>query len=94
MATFRLFGFIPMAQEIVGYTRLMPLTKRIRIKEKRVITSLVWLLVTVSEGSYNRGTVTYSPPLATLEDCQRIATQIQTPAVSSYCVQVNIKDKK
>ena len=32
-------------------------------------TILVWLLVTISDSPYNRGNVTYSPPLATVEDC-------------------------
>ena len=52
-----------------------------------MITILVWILVTTS----NHRTVTYSPPLATLEDCQRI--QESRPvfwAGSSKCVQVRI----
>lgn len=54
-------------------------------------TALVWLLVTVSTGSYNAGNVTYGPPLATLEDCQRVRDSIREPFVKSYCVQTNIR---
>ena len=50
----------------------------------------VWLLVTVSDGSNNRGTVTYSPPLATIEDCQKIKNQVESNNLTArtYCVQV------
>jgi hypothetical protein len=57
-------------------------------------TILVWLLVSVSDGAYNRGTVTYSPPLATLEDCVRIQKNIQSNNMYTYCVQVNMKVEK
>jgi hypothetical protein len=57
-------------------------------------TILVWLLVSVSDGAYNRGTVVYSPPLATLEDCVRIQKNIQSNNVYTYCVQVNMKAEK
>jgi hypothetical protein len=57
-------------------------------------TILVWLLVTVSDGAYNRGTVTYSPPLATVEDCQRIQKNIQGNSAYTYCIQVNMKVAK
>ena len=49
---------------------------------------LVWVLVTVSDGAYNRGNVTYSPPLATLEDCQRIQGFAQSNNVYTKCIQV------
>lgn len=51
-------------------------------------TVLVWLLVSVSDGAYNRGNVTYSPPLATLEDCQRIQRFIPQNRVETQCIQV------
>lgn len=50
-------------------------------------TVLVWFLVTVS----NQRTVTYSPPLATLEDCQRLQNaQPLFWANSKQCVQLRI----
>lgn len=49
---------------------------------------LVWILVTVSDGSYNRGNVVYSPPLQTLEDCVRIQSYVQSSSVNSKCIQV------
>jgi hypothetical protein len=57
-------------------------------------TVLVWLLVTVSDGAYNRGTVNYSPPLATVEDCQRVQRHVQSSVVYTYCIQVNMKVEK
>ena len=57
-------------------------------------TILVWLLVTVSDGVYNRGNVSYSPPLATLEDCQRIQKNIKNSEFSTMCIQVNMKVPK
>ncbi len=57
-------------------------------------TVLVWLLVTVSDGAYNRGTVSYSPPLATLEDCVRIQKNVQSSVVYTHCIQVNMKVEK
>lgn len=49
---------------------------------------MVWLLVTISDGAYNRGTVSYSPPLATLEDCQRIQKSIESSQLYTRCVEV------
>ncbi len=57
-------------------------------------TILVWLLVSVSDGAYNRGTVVYSPPLATLADCVRIQKNIEKNSIYTYCIQVNMKVEK
>ena len=57
-------------------------------------TILVWLLMTVSDGVYNRGNVSYSPPLATLEDCQRIQKNIPYGQVYTQCIQVYMKVPK
>ena len=57
-------------------------------------TILVWLLMTVSDGVYNRGNVSYSPPLATLEDCQRIQKNIPSNEVYTQCIQVYVKVPK
>lgn len=55
---------------------------------------LVWYLVSVSDGGYNRGNVQYSPPLATLEDCQRIQKFVSSPVVYTQCVQVRKAQEK
>ena len=57
-------------------------------------TVLVWLLVSVSDGVYNRGNVSYSPPLATMEDCQRIQKNIQGSQNYTTCIQVSLKVSK
>ena len=50
-------------------------------------TILVWYLVTIS----NTRSVIYSPPLATLEDCQRLlSTQPMGWVNSKQCVQLRI----
>jgi hypothetical protein len=49
---------------------------------------LVWYLVSISVGSYNRGNVQYSPPLTTLEDCVRLKKFVDDKAVDSQCIQV------
>ena len=55
---------------------------------------LVWYLVSVSYGSYNMGNVQYSPPLATLEDCQRIQKFVEKFSVYTQCVQVKKASEK
>jgi hypothetical protein len=55
---------------------------------------LVWYLVSVSNGSSNMGNVQYSPPLATLEDCQRIQKFFEKYVVYSQCIQVKKASKK
>jgi hypothetical protein len=50
-------------------------------------TVLVWFLVTIN----NNRTAVYSPPLATLEDCQRLQNSQPMYWVNSkQCVQVRI----
>jgi len=49
-------------------------------------TILVWILVT---SSYHVP-VTYSPPIATLEDCQRMQKNIDKDIMTKVCVQVNM----
>ena len=57
-------------------------------------TILVWYLVSVSHGSYNMGNVQYSPPLATLEDCQIIQKFVEKLSVYTQCVQVKKASEK
>ncbi len=57
-------------------------------------TILVWYLITVSDGVSNRGNVQYSPPLATLEDCQRIQQFMPSYQVVSQCIQVRKAQEK
>jgi hypothetical protein len=47
---------------------------------------LAWVLV-VSDGQYR---ITYSPPLKTLEDCQRLQAQVDRHSFSSRCMQLNV----
>ena len=56
-------------------------------------TILVWVLISV--GGYNSNQVTYSPPLADLESCQRIQKAARELAdsrfrVYSQCVQIRV----
>lgn len=53
----------------------------------------VWILVTVSDGAYNRGTVVYSEPVRTLEDCQRMQSFVQSNQTYTKCVEVTVMRK-
>jgi len=47
---------------------------------------LAWVLVTANGSSL----VTYSPPVATLADCQRIAQFVGSRSRAYQCIQVNV----
>lgn len=52
---------------------------------------LVWVLMSVGWGSHD--VVYYSPPVATLEDCQRLQaaqSEMYTRYMKSKCVQVRL----
>ena len=49
---------------------------------------LVWYLVSISLGSYNKGNVQYSPPLTTLEECQKLQKFVNNYVVDTQCVQI------
>jgi hypothetical protein len=58
-------------------------------------TILVWILITV--GGYNGNEVSYSPPMADLESCQRLKNSFNELrregsrwSASSQCVQIRI----
>ena len=54
-------------------------------------TVLVWVLVTFSNTYYGYKTITYSPPLADLESCQRLADNIRNQVnITTQCVQVKV----
>ena len=57
---------------------------------------LVWYLMSISTGMYNRGNIQYSPPLTTLEDCQRLKNFISnySSSVESQCIQVKKASEK
>jgi hypothetical protein len=51
---------------------------------------LVWVLMVFDP---SRGALTYSPPVKTLEDCQRMGEFVQTRTAnfgSTRCVQINM----
>ena len=51
---------------------------------------LVWILVSVSDGTYNHGNVSYSPYLASIEDCVRLQKTVTGRDTRTQCVQVNV----
>jgi hypothetical protein len=54
-------------------------------------TVLVWVLVTFSNTYYGYKTITYSPPVADLESCQRLADNIRNQVnITTQCVQVKV----
>lgn len=54
-----------------------------------MITALVWVLM-VSKQNYS-GMVSYSPPVATLADCERLQKHLDSHLMGdSKCVQVNM----
>lgn len=54
---------------------------------------LVWILLVSS--STQSGFVSYSPPVATLEDCQRLQNRLDNYLKSSSaCIQINVIVKK
>lgn len=56
-------------------------------------TVLVWILVTVNTTAYDYKTVTYSPPLADLESCQRLSDNViknVDGSIKTQCVQVRV----
>jgi hypothetical protein len=56
---------------------------------------LVWYLVSMSNGSSNWGNVHYSPPLASLEDCQRLQQFVDRRYWTiTECIQVKKVNEK
>ena len=56
---------------------------------------LVWYLVSISDGSSNWGNIQYSPPLATLEDCQRLQKFVDKRWYTiTQCIQVKKASEK
>ena len=54
-------------------------------------TVLVWVLVTFSNTYYGYKTITYSPPVADLESCQRLADLVnKAHLITTQCVQVKV----
>ena len=53
-------------------------------------TILVWLLLVVSDGPYNRGTASVLEKFPTAEQCEHVRRYIPTTVVESHCVQANI----
>jgi hypothetical protein len=51
---------------------------------------LAWLLITTNGSQL----VTYSPPVATLEDCQRMQSFVTSRVWSHQCVQVRVMKGK
>lgn len=51
-------------------------------------TILVWVLVTA--GGYNSNNLTYSPPMADLESCQRVQGYVKDTVHWSQCIQIRI----
>jgi hypothetical protein len=52
-------------------------------------TILVWVLITV--GGYNGNEVSYSPPMADLESCQRLEKVVREGKYNfTQCVQIRI----
>jgi hypothetical protein len=56
-------------------------------------TVLVWFMVSISQ--YGAGYTTYSPPLKTQEDCQRLQdiaykSKAKEDTIKHICVQLNI----
>ena len=48
-------------------------------------TILVWYLVSLS----SHGTLTYSPPMSTMEECERVKKVVPTVGHALRCVQIN-----
>lgn len=55
-------------------------------------TILVWILITVNYTGNGYRTVTYSPPMADLESCQRMADIVNKKSnyIGTQCVQVRV----
>lgn len=55
-------------------------------------TILVWILITVNYTGHGYSTVTYSPPMADLESCQRMADLVNKKSnyIGTQCVQVRV----
>ena len=53
-------------------------------------TILVWILVTVGPSSYGQAAITYSPPMADLESCQRLADNLYKYVRQAQCVQIKV----
>lgn len=56
-------------------------------------TVLVWLLITVSDGHYNRGTSAVMERFADVSECERVRKSIPRDSnaeVKSICVQARI----
>jgi hypothetical protein len=51
-------------------------------------TVLVWVLISIG-GSVN-SEVTYSPPVADLESCQRLQKEVEKWARRTRCIQIRI----
>lgn len=53
-------------------------------------TVIVWLLIAVSTGTYNRGTVTVVGSFATVTDCQAVRKHIPGNNTDTACVQAKL----
>ena len=53
-------------------------------------TFLVWILITVSHGSNNYGTVTNIGNFKTLDQCQHVLNNIPPGNVTARCIQAEI----
>ena len=54
-------------------------------------TVLVWILITINGTANGYRTVTYSPPLADLESCQRMSDLVNKAyLITTQCVQVRV----
>lgn len=53
-------------------------------------TVLVWLLIAISSGSYNRGTTTVVEKFSSKEDCMDVANTLRKSPVDLYCVPAKI----
>lgn len=53
-------------------------------------TYLVWILIAVSGGTYNAGTVTQIANFKTLEECQHVLKNIPSSNLSARCIQAEI----
>ena len=54
-------------------------------------TVLVWVLVTINSTANGYRTATYSPPVADLESCQRLADLVnKAHLITTQCVQVKV----
>lgn len=57
-------------------------------------TVLVWVLISVS--NHYSGFVTYSPPFASLDECEQVKKEVHSEKLNNFkskCVKMNIIEK-